>query len=456
MTQGSSSRKDIGPGPLATPPGIREEQPPISRRRLAALAALAVPVTAANLPIAVYLPAIYSQSFGMPLATIGLVFLIERLWGTLADPLVGVLSDRTRSRFGRRKVWIAAGGLLFGLSTVLLFFPGRDVGLLHLTVTLFFFYLAWAMVQIPYLAWSGELTRGHHERTRIASFQMVAGAISMFVILLVPTIADRLWPDDPGMKLNAMGLAIAVPLLPALIVTLRAFPDFPPDSRQPWQRLNPAEAMRLVARERPLLKIILADLVITFGQGCRGALFIFFVTFCVGAPGWASGLFLVQFVVGIFAAPIWSAAARRFGKTRAGVSGELAQVAINLALLAIGKGDIVPMLFLTIAQGLSQSSGNLLLRSMLADAAEDYRIRTGIDRTALIFSGFSVSAKVGMALAIGIALPLVAWFGFDPAAGQNPPEALTAVTLVFALGPALAHLMAALIIRNIARASAGA
>jgi len=111
-------------------------------------------------------------------------------------------------------------------------------------------------------------------------------------------------------------------------------------------------------------------------------------------------------------------------------------------------GRIGLLFALTIAQGLAQGSGNLMLRSMVSDAADAHRLRTGVDRTALFFSVFSISQKAGVAAAVGIALPLVAWLGFDPAAKTNSPQALHALALVFALGPAFAHIISAALIRG--------
>lgn len=81
--------------------------------RLLRLAAFSVPVYAAGQPMVAFVPAIFSRQFGIPLATLGLVFLIGQVLNGLLDPLIGALSDRTHSRFGRRRPWIAGGGLLF-------------------------------------------------------------------------------------------------------------------------------------------------------------------------------------------------------------------------------------------------------------------------------------------------------------------------------------------------------
>jgi Na+/melibiose symporter-like transporter len=193
-----------------------------------------------------------------------------------------------------------------------------------------------------------------------------------------------------------------------------------------------------------LMRILASDFTMTVAQLTRGALFVLFVDIYMGLPTWSSGLFLVQFVFGIAAGPIWMFVGRHIGKHRAAIVGKLAQTLINLGLLFLTPGERSIILVLTIAQGLAQGSGNLMLRSMVADVADQHRLHTGEDRTALFFSVFSISMKTGMAVAVGIALPLVSWLGFDPHVAHNSPSALHGLLLTFALGPAILHALAAL------------
>ncbi|MDE8651488.1 MFS transporter [Novosphingobium album (ex Liu et al. 2023)] len=421
----------------------------LATARLVGFSTLAAPIAAAQVPITNFLPAIYAQEFGISLAVLGTIFLVERLWGAFADPLVGALSDRTRSRFGRRKPWIAAGGVLYGLATIALFFPPAGIASRYLGIALFAFYLGWSMIQIPYLAWSGEISGEYHERTRIATYVTVAGSIALLLVLLLPALIEQVRPQDGTLKLAAMGSVILLTLLPAAWLTLRAFPEAPvvPVSG-PRERPGLVATLRFVLGEKLLLRVLLSDLAVTFGQGVRGTLFLFVVSFYMGLPQWGALLMLSQFVFGIAAGPIWMTIARRFGKHRTAIAGELAQVAINLGLLAIAPGTLALLIGLTVAQGLAQGSGNLMLRAMVADIADHHRLRTGHDRTALFFSSFSLSMKAGTALAVGIALPLVALAGFDPAAARNSPQALQVLLVIFALGPALAHLCSAALLRG--------
>ncbi len=125
--------------------------------------------------------------------------------------------------------------------------------------------------------------------------------------------------------------------------------------------------------------------------------------------------------------------------------GEVAQVFINLGLLFLTPDRFGLLLALTLAQGLAQGSGNLMLRAIVADVADKHRLDTGEERTGLYYSVFSLAGKGASAVAIGIALPLIALLGFDPK-GINSPDALFGLLAVFALGPALAHAASALLL----------
>jgi len=417
---------------------------PPTAGQLIRFSALAVPLAAAGLPLGVYLPAIYARDYGLSLTVIGVIFLIGRLWDALADPVMGSLSDATRSRFGRRKPWIAAGGGIFAISAAFLFFPPFGVTPLSLGIVLFFLYLGWTAVQIPFQAWSGEVSGDYHERTRIATYHQVVAACALLLTLVLPTIADQLRPGDGRLQLSLMGGLVLLTIGPALLLSLTAL-DEPPLPARPPSKPELRVVVRAIIGEPLLLRVLASDFAVTLAQNIRAALIVFFVTFYMGRPEWAGGLFLFQFVFGIFAGPIWLRIGRRYGKHRTAVAGELLQVAINFALLLVTPETFPLLLALTLAQGLAQGSGNLMLRAIVADVADKHRLDSGEDRTGLYYSVFSLAGKTATAVAVGIALPLVSWLGFDPKSA-NGPDALGGLLLVFAAGPAIAHTLSAALI----------
>lgn len=422
-------------------------------KRLVSFASLAIPIAGAGLPLALFVPQLYVTHYGLSLAAIGLVFLVGRLWDVASDPIVGVLSDRTRSRWGRRRPWIAAGGVAFGAGAALLFFPPITPSALYLGLVLLVFYAGWSMIEVPFSAWAGELSGQYHERTRVVTYQATLRAIGLLAVLVIPTVLEQFRPADVALKMQVVGAFTLLTLVPALALTLTALPEPPRPAQEPasegfWRTAT------LIVRDRLLLRVLASDAAVTAGQSIRAGLIVFFAVHYMGLPTWASGLYLFQFVFGVAAGPIWLAIGRRLGKRPTAIAGELAQAAINASLIFVFPGMLPLLLALTIAQGLTQGSGNLMLRAMVADVSDAHELRTGHNRTGLFFSVFSLSAKAGPAIGAGIALPLVAWLGFAPK-GANSPEALEALKYVFALGPALAHIIAAAIIWRFALDEAG-
>ncbi|MDE2404550.1 MAG: MFS transporter [Sphingomonadales bacterium] len=404
------------------------------------LAALSVPIYAAAQPVMAFVPAILSRHYGIGLASLGLVFLIGQAVNALLDPLVGALSDRTASRFGRRRPWVAGGGVLFLFGSALLFFPPAGVGIGWVAAGAFLYFCGSSIATTALLAWSGEISGDYRRRTAIASLFTFLSAAALVLALLLPAIADRVRPGDGPLRLTLFGALVLATGLPGLWLTLTAVPD----PAAPAVRTRPGlrAALRAVFADRQLLRVLAADTLVTSGQGVRTALLLFVVTLYLGRPEWAGALFLFQYSFGLLAAPIWQRIGRTLGKARAAVLAELAQAAINLGLLALTPDRFGLMLALAAAQGLTQGAGNLMLRAMVADLADAARADSGEERGGLFYSAFSISAKLGGALALGLALPLLGALGFDPH-GANGPAALHALLLVFALGPALGHAAAA-------------
>jgi Na+/melibiose symporter-like transporter len=414
--------------------------------RLLSFAAISMPLAAVEVPLSTYVPPLYASAFGFDLATVGLIFLAARLWDAFIDPGIGILSDRTRSRFGRRRPWIAAGGVIFGLAAVPVFLPPVGFGPVALSLALFTMYLGYSMIATPYAAWGGELSSRYHERTRVVTYSQITTSVALLLALVLPSLLARRYADDPRLQLAAMGAMVFVLLIPSLVLGLRALPE-PPLPTRANPPLELRKTLALVFADRLLLRVLASNFAVRLGQGIRTAVFVFFVTFYMGKPTWAPALFLLQYVFGILAGPIWHAVGKRVGKSRAAVAGELVQAAINFALILLTPGAVPLLVALTVAQGLAQGSGNLMLRSMVADVADHHHLETGEDRIGLFFSVFSLSDKAAFAVAVGVALPLVAWLGFDPR-HTNTPAALEHLKWVFALGPALAHVLSAAVING--------
>ena len=198
------------------PPPVDSSIPGMGR--LLRFAALSMPIAAVEAPLTTYVPPLYAAIFGFNLATIGAIFLFARAWDALIDPAIGILSDRTRTRWGRRRPWIVVGAVIFVVGAFGAFVPPRGAGPIMLSAALFTLYLGYSMMTTPLSAWTGELSSQYHERTRVTTYAMVMTALALLLALVLPSALAARLAGHPATELAAMGamvfvlLAITLPL----------------------------------------------------------------------------------------------------------------------------------------------------------------------------------------------------------------------------------------------------
>ena len=114
---------------------------------------LGLPLAVIGYPLSIWIPAHYSGGLGISLAMVGTILMIARFGDVITDPIMGEISDRWRTPFGRRKPWVALGVLLMMLGVYFLFMPEKGVGIVYFLVWLTVFFLGSTMIVIPHRAW---------------------------------------------------------------------------------------------------------------------------------------------------------------------------------------------------------------------------------------------------------------------------------------------------------------
>ena len=133
-----------------------------------------LPIAAMGLPIAVYLPPFYAVEVGLGWFAVGAIFAAARFFDVVLDPIMGVLTDRTKTRWGRRRVWMVAAVPIMVIAAYLVFIPPAGVSSMFVVAALVMLYVGWTMLTVTHLAWGGELTGDYHERSRITASREAA------------------------------------------------------------------------------------------------------------------------------------------------------------------------------------------------------------------------------------------------------------------------------------------
>jgi len=394
----------------------------------------------ASIPVSLYLPFVYTKDLGLELTDVGLLLMLARITDVVTDPLIGYLSDKTSGRFGRRKPWMAAGSLLMMVSAYQLFNPQGAVDNTYLLTWAVTLWLGWTMINIPYYAWGAEISDSYHERTRITGWRQAFAFLGNLSVLAVPVISGQLfgYGGIPSEGLAIVG-SMALVALPALIsITLWRVPE---RSDVIPVRSPPLKNASAMLRNGSFMLLFMGFMFMSLGTGWGSATFLLFATYVVEAEGQTQAILLGYFGANILALPLWVALSRKIGKKPTWIVGTIQFVIVTPMFLMVGAGDLWPFFLILALYGIAGGNFAAISMSMKADVIEIASRRSGENIAGSYIAIWSLGQKMVGALAIGLALPFLQYMGFDPN-GDNGPEQIRALSLVYVLPPWLFYAVA--------------
>lgn len=412
--------------------------------RLFAFAAAALPVGAFITTLAVYLPHYYASQLGLPLAAVGATFALVRLIDIGFDPLLGIAMDHSRTGIGKYRPWLIASAPVLVVASVALYLPSTGVGRNYLLLWLLVLYAGYSILVLSHLAWGAVLVEEYHARSRIYAWLQVMGVLGSIAVLTLPLAAGWLWPDAPvkGVPLMGWFLVLAVPLTAAITAS---FAHEPVRAERKTERLGWRDYRDLIARPS-MARILAADLLCTLGPAITAPLYLFFFEQARGyTPAQANWLLIVYVVAGLVGPAFWARIAVRLGKHSTVWIATVAYAVAQSGLLMLPKAHPAEMSFAMFTVGFVASAFPFLIRAMIADVSDEVLLDTGRDRTALLYSLTTSTAKVGSTLSVGIAYTILPMFGFNPAAGAvNTPDAIWGLEACYLVPPVLFVLLGGL------------
>jgi len=406
--------------------------------------AIGFPLATMGYPLGIFLPDLYATEVGMPLTVVGLILGLSRLTDALTDPLLGFASDRTPTRFGRRKPWIALGVpiMLFGLW--MLFHPAEDASRWYLIWWISLMTIGMTLILIPYSAWGAELSTEYHARTRIEQSREVFILIGLMAAAVVPFVIQEVMGlgNSSGHVLHGLAwvLVFTMPLTAGFV--LWRVPEAP---YTPPRKLMPlGTSVRMMLRNGLFRQVITIELIITLGEAFRNALSLFFIRDYIGIPN-VGRFYLVYFGVGLLAMPVWTHLAKRFGKHRS-LSAAMALVCfVSMGLFALDRGQTGLFYLLFALKGFCFGAFAYLPRAMLADVIDIDFARTRESRAGSYFSVHGIMTKLAQAMGPGLALPVLASAGYSTtlaAGATNSEAAILWLGALYAVVPTILFLLA--------------
>jgi Na+/melibiose symporter-like transporter len=369
------------------------------------------------------------------------------MFDVVTDPLMGYIGDRTRTRWGRRRVWIAVATPVLMASIYMLFIPPSDAGAVHMAVWMLVLSFGTTMMLIPYYAWGAELSPEYDERSRVTGWRSMMGVVGSLLAQLAPAVALLAFGiGGSGSVLIIVGtmMLIVMPIC-TLLTVLRV-----PEPVQYQSTFIPLwQGLKLMMDNGPFKRLILAFMVGSIALSITTPLYLFFITFVLNAEEKAIYMLTFFYLANFAAVPFWVWLSTRIGKHRA-YAASFALIALaHPFYLLLGPGDFWWMLPITLVTGFSAGGFNALPNSMKADVIDLDTLKSGENRAAMFFSSWSFTQKLAGSLGGWIALSALAWVGFNAAPGTaNGDGELLGLRLLFALIPSAFYLSASAVIWN--------
>jgi len=387
---------------------------------------------------------------GLAPSVAGTVVLIGKLWDGVNDPLIGMLCDRTRSRHGRKRVYLLYGAVPFGASFVVLWMipPGAPVGAtVSLAVVLvLLFATTYSAVGVPYQALVPVITADYDERTRLVGFKAVfsaVGAVLGGAIALV--VSERV---DVQTALRVMAVMFGIAVVVTVLLAAHAVRGASHADEYPIAPVPLSHYMRLLTE--PSVAVLMGYKVLgAIATGVLTAALPFFALHVVGSASVSTISLAIYTVVGAALVPLWVRLTRDHDKRRLVLVANIAAsaVLVGIALLSASGSGLV-LLVGSVLLGAAMSAYLVIPPSLVPDLVDWNEYETGERHESVFFGLWMTVHQLGLGVAgflLGLALE---WFGYVEAAESQPASAVLGVRVAFGVIPAVFLVAAAVLLQR--------
>lgn len=384
---------------------------------------------------------------GLRPAAAGAIFLIVKIWDSINDPIIGVLSDRTNTRWGRRRPWLLFGALPFGLAFFLQWIVPDlgDVGkFIYYLVVALLLDTAFTAVNVPYTALTPELTSDYDERTNLNSFRFSFSILGgMIAAFMHGTIVNSF--DDVLVGYVVSGAIWAFFITASALVTF-AFTQESNFREEAEDQPGFFVGMRQVFKNRPFLFVtgiyLMSWLSLQFVQ----ANLQLYVRYWLDAEEQFPVLILALQISAFIFLVVWSRISARIGKKRVYYAGMLFWIAVSLALFFVQPGQVPLVIALAVVAGIGLAVAYLIPWSMLPDVIEYDELETGQRREGIYYGFFVFLQKLGISLGLALsnfALDITGYVNPEVAGefAAQPDSVLLTLRLFVSIVPAIILLL---------------
>ena len=391
-------------------------------------------ITSVQLLTQIYLLKYYTEVVGLSPALTGIALSISIFWDAISDPLMGIISDNTRSSWGKRRPYILFGGFLLSLTIILLFSPpaleSQTGKFLILLSTYLLVNTAMTIISVPHISLGGELTTDRNERTELYGWRLVFSNLGMLVGMIVPVLVLSTFSDPKSIEAISESRSDSATII-AGILFLSSVATFLLTKEKTDETIPRSVSFKhlfvslfSVLKNKAFVPLFIAFFIATFGRIFNSSLALYYYEFRLGLPESqvVLNILLPFFLVILASVPFWVSISKRYGKKFPAFIGVLGLGVMTIIVYPLfPKGELRPPLIAAFLGGIFAGS-ILLFDSIVSDIVDYDRLKTKENREGLFFGFWKMGTKLAQALAIaasGFALEAI---GFVQGSVTQSPE----------------------------------
>jgi glycoside/pentoside/hexuronide:cation symporter, GPH family len=390
--------------------------------------------------IAAYFSIFLTDVVGIRPAVAAIALFIGKSWDYINDPLIGHISDRTRTRWGRRRPFLLFGAAPFALAFALLWwkppFENQTALVIFYTLMFVIYDAANTFVGMPYFALTPELSEDYDERTELTGYRMFFSILGSLISFVIPMmIIGQMSPANAN-NVFIMGLVFGVASgLPLLFVFLgtREKPYF--------IRLNRPKlfaSLKAAFKNRPFVFSTIIYLFTWTSMHVIESNLLYYIKYVVKREDISEIIMATIFVTAIISLPVWNWVSKKFNKRMAYIYGIAFWAVVQILLITVTpSSSLLYLLALCVMAGIGVGAAHVLPWAMIPDAIEVDELRTGERHEGLFYSLVTLMGKVANSIAIPLALTVLDLSGYVPNAVEQPTSTLTGIRMVVGPIPAL-------------------
>jgi sugar (glycoside-pentoside-hexuronide) transporter len=387
--------------------------------------------------------AFYTDTFGITAAAAGTLFLIVRVWDAIFDPMMGVIADRTNTKWGKFRPWILWTAVPFGIMGFLTFTTpsfGPSGKLIYAYVTYIVLMMVYSANNLPYSALSGVITGDLAERTSLSSYRFVCAMSAAFVVqgLALPMVNYFGQGDSAKGYQYTMGILSALAVVFFVITFATTRERVQPD---PTQQSSIRQDFADLTRNGPWIAMFVLTIVLFITLAMRGGVMLYYFKYYVAREDLFS-LFNVcglgATIVGVIGS---TSLAKRYGKRDVFIAGLALTVVFTAAFVFLPRTAISAMFVVEMLRQLAYGFTIPLLWAMMADVADYSEWKNRRRATAVVFSAIVFGLKAGLGFGGAIGGWVLSAYGYVPNVEQSE-RALQGIKLTASIFPAVTFAIA--------------